>query len=204
VRFLFDGAEAQDFETGPPQGRGPGRARRQFVRGLLIAGFHYARKDYTTMKTLDIARPLLGVALLSVTIAPAAFGQEAKPAVAPTSTTVMTSTVQAEARRIEVPEVQAQLTAGKKIVFVDGRGKASGKIIKGAVHVPYDNVETWAKDVPKDTVVVAYCACSSEQTSLAIVRKLQELGFTNAYALKGGIHAWTAASLPSDEAPVGW
>jgi rhodanese-related sulfurtransferase len=30
------------------------------------------------------------------------------------------------------------------------------------------------------------------------VLKLQELGFTNAYALLGGLEAWRAANLPTD------
>jgi rhodanese-related sulfurtransferase len=156
------------------------------------------------MKTQTIARPLLGVALLSLSLAPSVFGQDAKPATAPTTVTATPATVPAEARKIEIPDVQSRMTAGKKIVFVDGRGNVAGKIIKGAVHVPFDKVEAWSKDVPKDTLIVAYCACATEGTSLAIVRQLQEFGFTNAYALKGGIHGWEAAKLPTDDAPAGW
>jgi rhodanese-related sulfurtransferase len=33
------------------------------------------------------------------------------------------------------------------------------------------------------------------------VLKLQDLGFTNAYALLGGLNAWTAANLPTQQAP---
>ena len=32
--------------------------------------------------------------------------------------------------------------------------------------------------------------------------KLQEAGFTNAYALLGGIAAWNKAELPTDPEPV--
>jgi rhodanese-related sulfurtransferase len=156
------------------------------------------------MKTLDIARPLLGVALLSLTLAPSTFGQDAKPAVAPTAAPATSADVPSEPRKIEIPEVQSRMNAGKPIVFIDGRSSVQGKIIKGAVHVPYDKVEAWAKDIPKDTYIVAYCACATEGTSLAVVRRLQEFGFTNAFALKGGIHSWTAANLPSDDAPAGW
>jgi len=31
------------------------------------------------------------------------------------------------------------------------------------------------------------------------VLKLQELGFTNAYALLGGLEAWRAAHLPTEQ-----
>ena len=32
--------------------------------------------------------------------------------------------------------------------------------------------------------------------------KLQELGFTNAYALLGGLSAWQAYQLPTEDAPA--
>ena len=32
--------------------------------------------------------------------------------------------------------------------------------------------------------------------------RLQELGFTNAYALLGGLSAWEAAQLPTETAPA--
>ena len=32
--------------------------------------------------------------------------------------------------------------------------------------------------------------------------KLQELGFTNAYALLGGLSAWQVAQLPTEMAPA--
>ena len=32
--------------------------------------------------------------------------------------------------------------------------------------------------------------------------KLQELGYTNAYALRGGITAWKNATYPTEEAPA--
>ena len=32
--------------------------------------------------------------------------------------------------------------------------------------------------------------------------KLQELGFTNAFALLGGLSAWMTAGLPTEQAPA--
>jgi rhodanese-related sulfurtransferase len=160
------------------------------------------------MRTLYTARPLLGVALLALSVAAAsgpAFAQNAKPPISPTATPGVTATAEAvEPRRIEIPDVQSRLTAGTKMIFLDGRTHVSGKILKGAIHVPYDKVEAWSKEVPKDTMIVAYCACATEGTSLAIVRQLQALGFTNAYALKGGVQGWVAANLPSEDAPADW
>jgi rhodanese-related sulfurtransferase len=33
------------------------------------------------------------------------------------------------------------------------------------------------------------------------VLKLQELGFTNAFALQGGLSAWQTAGLPTEQGP---
>lgn len=64
----------------------------------------------------------------------------------------------AVARRISIQELTKRLDAGTKVVIVDSRGSVDGSMIKGAVHVPNDDLETWAKTVAKDTLIVTYCA----------------------------------------------
>ena len=61
------------------------------------------------------------------------------------------------ARRITPAEVQKRRDAGEKTIILDTRGSTSDAIIRGAVHVPNDRVETWAKDAPKGALIVAYC-----------------------------------------------
>jgi rhodanese-related sulfurtransferase len=41
----------------------------------------------------------------------------------------------------------------------------------------------------------------NEGTSARAVLQLQQLGFTNVYALLGGLKAWTAAQRPLQPAP---
>jgi hypothetical protein len=63
------------------------------------------------------------------------------------------------ARRISIAEVQKRLAAKEKVLILDSRAGVAGAVmIAGAVHVPDSQVATWAKDVPRDALIVTYCA----------------------------------------------
>ena len=61
------------------------------------------------------------------------------------------------ARRMTADDVLARMEAGQKITVVDTRSTFTGPIAKGAAHVVDADLATWAKDLPKDTLIVAYC-----------------------------------------------
>jgi hypothetical protein len=61
------------------------------------------------------------------------------------------------ARRIKPEEVQRRQEKGEKAVIIDTRSSVGNLIAKGAVQVPNDRLEAWAKDIPKDALIVAYC-----------------------------------------------
>ena len=61
------------------------------------------------------------------------------------------------ARRIKPEEVQKRIAAGEKPIVLDTRGHLGDVIAKDAVVVPNDRVETWAKDKPRDALIVTYC-----------------------------------------------
>jgi len=61
------------------------------------------------------------------------------------------------ARRMNIQDVQKHRTAGDKIIIVDARAQETDVIIPGAVHVPNDAIDTWAKGTPKDALIVTYC-----------------------------------------------
>lgn len=102
------------------------------------------------------------------------------------------------ARKVPVPDLQLWLDEGLKVRFVDTRSSFTGAKIQGAENVPEADILVWSRTLPKDTVIVAYCTCSDEHTSVNVVLKLQRTGFTSAYALKGGLSAWQAAGLPTE------
>jgi hypothetical protein len=61
------------------------------------------------------------------------------------------------ARRITPEEVQKRIAAGQKPIVLDTRGSVGDVVAKGAVRLPGDKIETWAKDTPKNALIVAYC-----------------------------------------------
>jgi rhodanese-related sulfurtransferase len=106
------------------------------------------------------------------------------------------------ARRLTPEQVFARMMSGERVVFVDARSIFTGPMIAGAVRVPGDQLEAWAKTTSKDALVVAYCTCPAEHTAANHVVQLQKYGFTNAYALLGGLSAWEAAGLPTALPPA--
>jgi len=62
------------------------------------------------------------------------------------------------ARRIKPEEVQQRQKAGQTPIVVDTRAVANGEtIVQGAVLLPANGIEAWAKDVPKNALIVTYC-----------------------------------------------
>ena len=86
------------------------------------------------------------VAVLTPSQEPAPSKQPMQPAFNP-----------AEARRMSVEDLRKHVDKGEKVVILDVRGATGGTMAKGAVHVPSNEIETWAKDIAKDTLIVAYC-----------------------------------------------
>lgn len=101
------------------------------------------------------------------------------------------------ARRITVEGVKRRLDRGEKVVFVDTRAEIPDVMIEGAAQVPEDKLEAWAKRVPRDSFVVAYCTCANEATAAREVLALQRLGFRHAFALRDGLMAWQSYDLPT-------
>jgi hypothetical protein len=60
-------------------------------------------------------------------------------------------------RRITPQEVQQHQDAGEKPIVLDTRASVGDAIIRGAIHVPAERIEAWAKDAPKGALIVAYC-----------------------------------------------
>jgi hypothetical protein len=61
------------------------------------------------------------------------------------------------ARRITPEEVQRRRAAGERPIIVDTRSSVGDAIAQGAVQVTNDRIESWAKDKPKDALIVTYC-----------------------------------------------
>jgi rhodanese-related sulfurtransferase len=146
---------------------------------------------------------------LALAFAAPGFAQDAaapqKPAISPTPATAAAAKSDfdpAIARRLKVEDLKKRLDAGEKARYIDTRYSPTGAIIKGAEIVTFDKVGAWSANVPKDTFIVTYCTCHNEATSGRAVLELQKLGYTNAYALFGGLAAYQSANLPTETAPA--
>lgn len=70
--------------------------------------------------------------------------------------------------------------------------------IQGSINVPYDQLEAFVKDLPKQTELIVYCASYSCPLSKKAFHLLKNLGFTNIAAYEGGIVEWHALGYPSE------
>jgi mono/diheme cytochrome c family protein/rhodanese-related sulfurtransferase len=99
-------------------------------------------------------------------------------------------------RFVAVDDVAKAYKAGAKMIIIDARPPSDWMRahITGAVSIPYHDVAR-LKDVPKDTWVVAYCACPHHLSGI-VVDELRKLGHTKAVVLDEGINDWHRKGHP--------
>ena len=102
----------------------------------------------------------------------------------------------AAARSMTGEQVRRKQLRKAKITILDTRSSIDGDVIDGAYNVTPDLVSAWAARVPKSTLIVAYCTCEDDGLSIQAVEALQQMGFKNAFVLKGGLDAARAAGVP--------
>jgi rhodanese-related sulfurtransferase len=98
-------------------------------------------------------------------------------------------------QQMTAKELKTRLDNGEKVIIIDARHELSGQIIKGAIHVPSDKLDAWAKDADRNSVIVTYCTCPHDEAADAEALKLSQMGFKKAYALAGGLDAARAAGI---------
>lgn len=98
-------------------------------------------------------------------------------------------------QQMTAKDLKARLDKGDKVIIIDARHELGGQIIKGAIHVPSDKLDAWAKDADKSAVIVTYCTCPHDEAADAEVHTLLQMGFKNAYSLTGGMDAARAAGI---------
>lgn len=106
----------------------------------------------------------------------------------------------ADVPRVSPAELQ-QLMAKGEAIALDVRGTVPFKYghIAQAVSIPLGLLDRRSNELPQDKLIVAYCACKAEETSLeAALLLAQKHGFERVAVLQGGLQAWTAAKLPTE------
>lgn len=141
-------------------------------------------------------RIIVAVAL-GVLLAGCGPGGPGTPAAAPGARTLQMS-VREAFERLTPADVQARIKAGDRVLIVDVRPAEDygAAHIAGAINAPLRQINAMEAALPKDTLLVLYCACPSEGSSIAAAYALnQQLGYTRLAVLVGGIKGWQAAGL---------
>jgi rhodanese-related sulfurtransferase len=97
-----------------------------------------------------------------------------------------------------------QLWTSGASIFVDARPpyEYSDGFIPGAVNIPYEEIEYYRSEIaalPKDSVIVIYCAGESCDLSVHLGDALAEDGFTRVRVFFGGWVEWVKAEYDVDE-----
>lgn len=108
------------------------------------------------------------------------------------------ATTVATTQHLSVEEARALQQKGEA-VLIDVRGSVPFELghIEGAVWMPLGLVNQRAGELPQDKLIVAYCTCKSEDTSLEAAAALSKLGFERVAVLTGGYPAWVKAGYPT-------
>lgn len=93
---------------------------------------------------------------------------------------------------ISVEELNNMLKS-KDFSFINVHIPYEGEIPGTDAHIPYNEVEDYADQLPqdKDAKIVLYCR--SGPMSAAASKTLVEMGYTNVIDVQGGMKAWQAA-----------
>jgi len=92
-------------------------------------------------------------------------------------------------KTISTGELAEKLASGKR-VLIDVREPyefAQGRI-PGAVNIPLGQLADASTSL--DPTAETYLICASGSRSGVAARQLKKLGFTDAYSVAGGMHAW--------------
>ncbi len=113
---------------------------------------------------------------------------------------------------ISADELKAKVDRNEPLVILDVRSSESyansDRKIKGSIHVKVRRLEHRLnfpplKDAPRDREVITYCACPSEEASIAAAQILKGNGFKRVRALKGGWQEWLKVNGAVEPRPKG-
>src|SRR5262245_30601493 len=103
---------------------------------------------------------------------------------------------------ITAQEAKRRLDAGETVTFLDARSEhawqKADKQLPNSVRVPPEHAKDHANEIRSDGLLVPYCTCPHEESSLRVARTLEDLGWSNVRPLVGGIAAWEGAGYPTE------
>ncbi len=105
-------------------------------------------------------------------------------------------------QRVKPEELKALIDAKADIVVVDAQPKSAYDAghIPTAVNLPWDMKIKSAGGLPKDKVLVIYCACTHEEDAGDIgMQLITNFGYKNIMLLDGGWIKWVELGYPQEK-----
>ena len=98
--------------------------------------------------------------------------------------------------KLRTPQL-AELLANKDFSLINVYIPYEGEIPGTDVHIPYNEIEGYADQLPQDKDAAGYLHivlyCRSGSMSATASKTLVEMGYTNVTDVQGGMNAWKAA-----------
>lgn len=147
-------------------------------------------------------RSFLVAAALTLGSVPLACGSD-DPDVAQTGDAGATSTTAgSEAARLVAPDEFAEVIADGSVPLVNVHIPYEGEIEGTDLFVPFDDIESYADQLPDDKGATLAIYCRSGNMSADAAVELAAMGYTDVVDLDGGMVAWEAAGLELVDDPT--
>ena len=107
-----------------------------------------------------------------------------------------------EAQSIKPEELKKLIESKADIMVVDNQPKGAYDVghIPGAVNFPWAMQIKVPVNLPRNKVLILYCACAHEEDSTDVADKLmKEFGYNNIKVLEGGWLRWVELGYPIEK-----
>jgi rhodanese-related sulfurtransferase len=116
---------------------------------------------------------------------------------------VITSSISSaqEVKSIKPEELKKLIESKADIVVVDNQPKGAYDMehIPGAVNFPWAMQIKGPVNLPRNKLLILYCACSHEEDSTDVANQLMEFGYHNVKLLEGGWLRWVELGYPIEK-----
>jgi rhodanese-related sulfurtransferase len=106
-----------------------------------------------------------------------------------------------EVQSIKPEELKKLIESKADIVVVDNQPKGAYDMehIPGAVNFPWARQIKGPVNLPRNKVLILYCACGHEEDSTDLANQLMEFGYDNIKVLEGGWLLWVGLGYPIEK-----
>jgi rhodanese-related sulfurtransferase len=106
-----------------------------------------------------------------------------------------------EVKSIKPEELKKLIESKADIVVVDNQPKGAYDMehIPGAVNFPWAMQIKGPVNLPRNKLLILYCACAHEEDSTDVSDKLREFGYNNIKVLEGGWLRWVELGYPIEK-----